>query len=309
MRTRALISRLVNSMSDSRLIIGTGLRGKVQRLLRGDISATDIHDLFFSIRDEAGGSSLVTDVANFIAHPLRTQGSVRQDLIDAVAILRVHFTTTASPILTNDIPASVIDALRANLRRVRKTTLKAWTGMNKSQAEPILERILARSVPTSPGRVSKLSAESEEEISLANCILRNVKGGPQFTDAGLFEDFCRALQMQKLLRASEKQEFRSAKAAVTLFALTALHNRKIDLGDGSVANVAIARDIRGNLGAFAFAEIGKDFGLGKTIGSLWIFETSLPIARYCEPDCAPTERAPFVGDFELKPGSKLGRPT
>lgn len=308
-RTSAPIRRLVESMSDGRFIIGTGLRGKVERLLHGDVNAADLHDLFFTMRDEAVGSGLVTEIANFIAHPTRTQGPIRQDVADASAILCLHLTTRANPILTNDMPVSVHNALRANLRRVRKTALKTFTGMNRTQVESVLERILARSIPTATGRVSKLDVRSEEERKVVECVARFIKGGSQFTDADLFEDFCRALQNQKLLKVSEKKTLRQAKPAVTLFALTVLHNKKLDLGDGSIVPIAIAPDMRHNLGAFAFSEVGKDYGRGKTTAAIWIFETQLAVEKYCDAYSAPAARAPFIGDFELEKTSKLGRPS
>jgi hypothetical protein len=48
--------------------------------------------------------------------------------------------------------------------------------------------------------------------------------GSLFDDSDLFEDFCRALQKQSILRSSEKHSLKKAKPAISLFALTAMHN-------------------------------------------------------------------------------------
>ena len=293
-------------MSDSRLIAGTGLRGNVERLLRGEINANDLHELFFNLRNESGGSGLASEIANFIAHPLRTQGSVWQDINDAVAILKLHYTVLSNPLITRDIPNSVPSALRANLRRIRKQILTRKLGMNRAQASAILERVLARSVPTSPGRVSKIEVKSPEEKNVVTCIAIHLKGGPIFKSSGLIEDFCRALQNMKLLDTSEKSALKKHAAAITLFALTTMHNRKIDLGDDH-AIVSINRDIYGNLATFAKAEVGKIDRPGPQFAHLWIFETNLSVSAYCDPNVAPLERTPFVGDFELTSRLTLGR--
>ena len=40
-------------MTDRSLIVSTGPRGRVERLLRGEIHADDLHELFFSMREES----------------------------------------------------------------------------------------------------------------------------------------------------------------------------------------------------------------------------------------------------------------
>jgi hypothetical protein len=299
-------TRLVLSMVDDRFIISTGLRGKVERLLRGDVRSTDLHELFFNMRAESGGSGLVSEIANFIAHPdARTKGITWQDTRDVFAILKLRL--DVSPIITRDMPASAHGTLRANLRRMRKSTLKDQLGMSRSQAAAILETILRRSIPTAPGRVSKLTFQNQQEFDVASCIASHIKGGSLFSDSDLFEDFYRALKRQGHIQSSEKKALKNSKAGISLFALTAMHNRAIDLGDGSFANMAISADMRGNLGAFAFSEVEKDYGQGNMIGAVWIFETDLSTQTYCEPGVAPLGRTKFIGDFEITPQIRLSR--
>ena len=38
-----------------------------------------------------------------------------------------------------------------------------------------------------------------------------------------------------------------------------------------------------------------------------LFETGLPISDYCEPDVAPPERKPFIGEFKVTANLKLAR--
>ncbi|MEA2985850.1 MAG: hypothetical protein QOD94_2104 [Alphaproteobacteria bacterium] len=175
-------------MSAERFIVSTGLRGKVERLLGDEIRASDLHELFFDMRDEAGGSGLISEVANFIAHPhLRTQGLVWRDVNDVTSFVKFR-AEIDNPIFTpHTIPASVPDVLRANLMRTRKSALTRGLGMKRSQAGAILERILNRSLAVSPGRLSKLKIETAEESRVFAFIASLLKGGPLFTESDLFE--------------------------------------------------------------------------------------------------------------------------
>lgn len=296
-------------MSGGRLLISTGLRGKVERLMRGDIRPADIHDFFFSMRAESGGRGVVSEIANFIAHPdVRTQGMTWKNTKDGLAILKLWAWIELYPIKTRDVPSWVQEALRANLRRMRKKALRELLGMTRPQASAVLERVLSRQTPTSDGRLTKITTTTKEEDKVLNWVARYVTGGSLFTDNDLFEDFCRALQRQQLIKATEKNVLKKAKSAVSLFVLTAMHNRKIDLGDGVTAQVAICRDMGGNLATFAFSEVAKDYGgFGAPKAAIWLFETGLSIQQYCEPGIAPPDRMPFIGDFEVTPQIRLGR--
>jgi hypothetical protein len=285
-------------------LIGTGLRGRVERLLRGDIRQADLHELLFNMRDEAGGSGLVSEIANFLAHPsMRTQGIATQDMRDLFGFLKFRLWLDQSRIVTTDLPASVPDALRANLRRTRKSILRSATGLNKLQAQGVLERVLGRLKPT-PGGITKLKINSPQEFAVMQLLASYIKGGSLFNDNDLFEDFCRALQRQGLLQAAEKKNLKQAKPAITLYALIAMHNRVIDLGDGSTAIVTILPDPTDKLAIYAVAEIGNNRKI-RVAG--WLFETGLPIADYCEIGVAPLSRNPFIGDFGINAARKLYR--
>jgi hypothetical protein len=96
--------------------------------------------------------------------------------------------------------------------------------------------------------------------------------------------------------------------ASTVIAFTAIHNRVIDLGDGSEATLAICPDMYGNLAIFAVAEVMQDTdGGGPQRAAGWILKTDLHVADYCEPGIATLERVAFIGDFEMTPELKLAR--
>jgi hypothetical protein len=289
-------------------LVGTGLRGRVERLFRRDIRQQDLRELFFNMRDESGGTGIVSEVANFLAHPaIRTQGMVTQEVRDTFAFWKFRAFLDRSSIVTTDMPASAPKALLGNLRRMRASILLRETGLNKLQARQVLEQIFSRSVLTAGGGMTKLSLATQEELAVAVCVARHLKSGPVFTDNDLFEDFCRALQHQQLLSAAEKDELKKSKAAVTLFALIAMHNRKIDLGDGTTAKLAVAANLRKCLAIYAFGEVAKNARSGTLIVGAYVFETHLRIADYCEPMIAPVQRDAFVGEFEMTSDLKLRR--
>ncbi|MEA2985849.1 MAG: hypothetical protein QOD94_2103 [Alphaproteobacteria bacterium] len=86
-----------------------------------------------------------------------------------------------------------------------------------------------------------------------------------------------------------------------------MHGRKILLSDGTSATLSIHRDVRDNLANFAVSEIPNYRGRGKSLLGTWIFETTLPVAQYCEPNDALPDRGAFVGDFELGSDTRLRR--
>jgi hypothetical protein len=87
-----------------------------------------------------------------------------------------------------------------------------------------------------------------------------------------------------------------------------MHNRVIDLGDGTTATLAITPDLSGNLAVFAFSDVETvAYNIERKRVGAWIFATALPIADFCEPGTAPKERGAFTGDFEITPQQKLAR--
>jgi hypothetical protein len=218
-----------------------------------------------------------------------------------------------APFATNrlempDIPATVPEALRANLRRTNASLPKRDAGTSPTRAKHVLDRILSRLVPTGDGDLSKFSIIDAEELALLKLLANRVKAGPLFTDKDLMKDLSRVLQKNKLLKQTGTSVLAAQKAPISIFALATMHNRQVDLGDGTMATLAIAADKLGNLAIFAIVGI-VGFSVPGEIRKIghWVFQTDLPTSRYCEQDSAPGERNPFVGDFELTVRGTLGR--
>jgi hypothetical protein len=148
---------------------------------------------------------------------------------------------------------------------------------------------------------------NSEECAVFVCVASNLKSGPFFTDNDLFKDFARLLQRLGILQKSELSALERVRPSITLFSLTAMHNRVIDLGDGTTATLAIAPDVSGNLAVFAFSDVTGSYDIKRRTVGAWIFSTALPITDFCEPGIAPKERCAFTGDFEITPQQKLAR--
>src|SRR5512143_504905 len=130
-------------------MIPTGLRSRVERLLRGDVREQDLHALFFNMREESHNRGLVSEIAHFLAHPqLRTQGITTDELRDFFAFAKFRFPMASSSVAMTDLPASVPNALRANLRRISKDRLKWHLRTTPLHAKRVLERVLSRLAPT-----------------------------------------------------------------------------------------------------------------------------------------------------------------
>src|SRR5689334_6476152 len=128
-------------MSGAASLLATGLRGRVERLLRGDIRQDEIHELIFNMRGESRSRGFVSEIGNFLAHPIiRTQGIVTQESRDMYAIWKLHSWLDTSRIITKDIPDWIPDAIFGNLRRMRPSDLKRKTGLSRAQAKQVLQR-------------------------------------------------------------------------------------------------------------------------------------------------------------------------
>jgi hypothetical protein len=261
------------------------------------------------MREETGGSGIVTEIGHFLAHPKgRTQGIATREIRDIILFLKFRTRLERSLILPSSVPTSLPDVLRGNLRRMRGSTLKRKTGVTPRRAKDVLEQILSRMTPSSHGALRKPTLQTDEEFAVFMCVGNNMKGGPLFTDDDLLKDFKKVAIEIGVIKKSEEARLAAVRPAMALFALTAMHNCEIDLGDKTSAIIAISTDDSGNLGAFAVAEVLSEHHVGgPSRVAAWLFATSLPASTYCEPGVVPTERGLFVGDFEITAQQKLGR--
>jgi len=196
--------------------------------------------------------------------------------------------------------------MQANLRRIRARVLKQQLHLNRTEAQKVLDRILHK-VALHGGRITQAGL-TRQEMQAVQLLLSFFKGGSLFTDNDLFEDFCRALIKQNLLTGDEKAQLKRSKAAITLFALAAMHNKAVALGNGHKAELAIAPSKnQKDLSVFAFSDVAND-AMGNISAALWVFETQLPIADFCDANVPPPERGAFFGDIEMtSDGRKLKR--
>jgi hypothetical protein len=281
-------------------IISTGLRGSIVRLLKGDVRESDLRDLFFSMRAESGGSGIVSEIAHFIAHPdRRTQGIIVREVSDCFAFAKLRAELDNRLIITGALPHMFREAMRGNLRRMRKMILKRETGLDRAEAHVVLERVL--------GKTSLESGRAQltpQETMVAECVFSNLKVNPLFNEHDVFEDFCRISLRLSLLDPSEKITLKKLKPAFALFALTVMHNKIIDLGNNDEAALTIAADRKKRLAIYARSKVKGPGGQSPTMG-FPLFETELPITTYCEAGIAPPDRSPFIGDFQMTDGIKL----
>lgn len=283
---------------------GVGLRGRVERLLQGNAREQDLTALFFALREESGGKGLVSEIAHFIAHPdVRTQGLVTRDVRDLCAFLRFIMPLDRGLLVRTSLPSNTPDALRANLRRTRSSHLRA-AGFKPRQAEDMLEKIIAKISVN--GVIRQPIRLNEEENRLFMTISSIVKGGPFFTGSDAVKDLRQILRRKGILRQDEVAKFNHIEKNISLFILCILHGKKIDLEDGSFAEICIADSDQQTLGAYAFFDVAINIINTQRVGG-WVFGTDLKTAKYCEPDVAPKSRSAFVGEFEISAQGQLAR--
>jgi hypothetical protein len=110
--------------------MSTALRSRVEHLLHGNSE----------MREESKGNGLVSEIAHFLAHPIvRNKGIAWREVSDLFAFLKFREPLSRRRIVTVDFPASMPDALRANLRRMRRLILRRDTGLNRAEADQMLD--------------------------------------------------------------------------------------------------------------------------------------------------------------------------
>jgi hypothetical protein len=107
-------------MSDS------GIRARIERLLRGNFRSHDLTALFLYSRDRSRGRESVQELGDFIAHnDLRTKGILTRLTRDWHITAWFHFLSVQGAVRDTQLPARFPDFLRASLRETPNNTSPA----------------------------------------------------------------------------------------------------------------------------------------------------------------------------------------
>jgi hypothetical protein len=266
-------------------MIDTGLRLRVERLLRGDFRVEDVTTLFLALRDRCDGREAIGEIGDFVAHrDERTKGittkGVRDFFTNVKFIARFRFAKERLDL--TDLPSNFMDVLYGTFKLLDNKVLKSETGLKRAAAEMNLINLGTRLHKDAAGK-SFLAWPTKDDLKLITCLTRHLIVKPAFDGDTLFREFCDTLISNGILARKELRAFSSLKSAIALYAIAYMHECVIDLGDGNKAQLwATPNSAGGALGVNTESEIfwAHLGGTLKVAGT--IFQTSLLAASCCE---------------------------
>jgi hypothetical protein len=284
----------------------TALRLRVERLLRDDFRPEDLTALFLALRFRSFGRETVIEIGDFVAHAdERNKGAVTQVARDFFTVARLSLLYIGRTLDPNDLPASIPSVLEATFRQLDDSILVSDTGLTRETAKKKLALIVRKMKPNAAGRIAVWAELDETERSIVLCLTRLVVK-PAFDDNRLFREFSGALLKNDLLAESEMAQFSRFKPAVSLFAMSVMHQCRIDLGDGTTALLQACSDDTLNVVATAEAESPRK----KLNAAATMFTTALRGAEYCDPELlkeTSPSRPCWHHPIELTTGKKLAK--
>lgn len=286
-------------------MVDVGLRARVVRLLGGEIRADDLARLFLYARDRCDGRESVQEVGDFVAHhDERTKGIITRETRDWFIIARTMFQAQHEPLQPDRLPQNFREFLAASFARCGHL-VKEKTGLSRAEAARLLPRLCKKFATNADGTLSITSAHSERERELVLCLGSTIVARPAFSEARLFDDFLATLKSHGLIEKQEMKAFEGVKAAISLFAVSVMHNSVIHIADGLTSRLrATLADGKIEVQAGVPVKITSEGG-GISITSA-IFAAELDPARYCEPDLLGVQ-GPWQCDVELTIQGRLGK--
>jgi hypothetical protein len=286
-------------------MIDTGLRIRVERLLRDDFRVEDLTTLFLALRDRCEGREAIREIGDFVAHrDERTKGITTTAVRDFFTSSRfvVEYNLAKKSVSMADLPANFMDILYATFRRLDNKILKSQTHLKRSAAERLLENISTRVTKSSDGKLF-LAWPTSDDVRLIKCLTSYLVSRAAFDEESLFQEFSDTLIANGLLNKKEVRTLLRMKGTIALYAVAYMHQCEIVLNDGTKANLFAMRDTGGGfLGVTAVAQVDmtKKINFGGPI-----FQTNMVASSCCEDNLLQIERWER-SHIELKATKKLG---
>lgn len=284
-----------------------GLRGRVERLLRGDLRSDDLTRLFLFARDRCDGRESVQEIGDFVAHhDERTKGLITRTTRDWATTALFVLPNMNSAVAGWKLPANFSDFLWASFRRVGSAYLRDYAALTRAEAQRLLPAIIGKFKKNPDGTISLGVSESVKERELVNCLCNVLISKPAFKGDRLFDDFQATMKSHGLLQKSEMKSFERVKPAISLFAVTVMHNCTVRATDGTALPLTAAANPDGDeILVVSTVPINMP-GIGKQFVASPIYSVSLRPADFCDPELLRT-RQPWTFELEVTPSSTLAK--
>lgn len=284
-------------------------RARVERLLRNDIRCDDLTRLLLALRSNSGNHKAIRELGDFVSHSRqRGQGITTDEL-------REFFTLITFPTMrvvtgrsnADKLPGNFGKLLSTSFRRLDAEYLEKATGLTQKAAYKVIGSAIAALRQNPDGTMKLTNAGNAEVLNVVNACINCIVTNPIFDADCLFTEFCGALEKARLITKAELRDFSHVRAPLALFAVSAMHNCRIDLGGGNHAILSAMAD--------------KESGTIKVMGAVRvlvypgkpltyltpIFTTDLDFQSYCEPELVDNLISEWQFEIELKATGKLGR--
>jgi hypothetical protein len=220
----------------------SGLRARVERLLRGDVRPDDLDRLFLYARDRCDGRESVQEVGDFVAHRSeRTKGILTRCVQDWYISSRFHFYMMDKPqgLDPNNLPSNFDSVLWASFQRGSAKQISRVIGLSRAevgQRLPAIAKGLRRNLD---GSMALNNFYTRKELRIINGLSKMLIARPAFDHDRLFSDLTATLKSHDLLDRSQLQAFTDIKPAIGLYSISVMHNSTIRLNDGTSIRLKI----------------------------------------------------------------------
>ncbi|MEH2574427.1 hypothetical protein [Bradyrhizobium sp. AZCC 1708] len=221
-------------------------RARVERLLRGDFRPDDLTNLFLYARDHCDGREPVADIGHFVAHHNeRDRGIVTRSTRDWFAVARFHLPSlvpNGAPLISaKAMPPATKDYFRIAVNRIDAQIIRTKTGMRRADAYRMMTDLAARLAQNSDGTWRLPNDLTRTEVRLIKCVASHLVTKPAFEAARLCEDFRATLKSNGLITREElSQHEADIDLLVQLYAVAAMHNCVVQVGDGTTTQLKAA---------------------------------------------------------------------
>jgi len=286
------------------------MRNRVERLLNGDFRVDDLTRLFLYARDRCDGRQAVREVGDFVAHrDERTKGTVTRTARDFFSIVR-FIAPRFDPDQRNRrkvldlqrLPSCTPDFLRATLRGLDNSYLRREAGMTLTRAKKELAKIIVGLI-RNPDGTHTLRQYDQYQAKLFECLCSVMVVRPAFSDVMLFRELQATLKSQALLTRRELVLFERLRPAISLFAVSVMHQCDVIMEDGSTIALQATKADQGRVGVLAAVPAYRIGERNEVSLAFSIFQSDLDARMYCQTRLRETPDWDFA--IEVTPDMQL----
>ena len=205
------------------------------------------------------------------------------------------------------LPSNFPEVLGATLRRLPSKEIEDRAGVRKNIAARMLRDTIAKFVQNADGTLALPNTLTKTELGLVNVLAGTLTSSVAFSAERLYEDFTATLKSHGLITKLELHEFARLGPALSLFAVTVMHNCAVRLQDGTTTKLRASTDpaAGAKIDVSAFVPTPHPNG-GEVFIASAMFATELDGVPHCDPALLAIPR-PWDFDLELTAQGTLAK--